>query len=139
MVAALTAGALAADEIDMDRRSNRRVLCAELVEVRWRDKSNRLRRTVANLEDISRSGACVQTEGVVTVGTSVVLHCEGNDMPGTVKYCAYRDWSYFLGIEFAEGTQWSRRRFRPQHMLDPRELVVRAVRRSRTANQPAPA
>lgn len=122
----------------MERRSNGRVLCAELVEVRWRDKANRLRRSVANLEDISRSGVCLQMEGVVPVGTEVVVHSDGGDMPGTVRYCLYRDWSYFLGVEFEEGVQWSRRRYRPQHMLDPRELVIRAARRARASGRPMP-
>lgn len=122
----------------MERRSGRRFLCAELVEVRWKDKSGRLRRSVANLEDISRSGACLQMEGTVPLDTAVVVRCDGGEMPGTVRHSLYRDWSYFLGIEFAEGTQWSQRRYRPQHMLDPRELVIRAAHRLRLANRPLP-
>jgi hypothetical protein len=120
----------------MDRRLSRRFLCAELVEVRWKDKAGRLRRSVANLEDISRCGACIQMEGSVPIDTAVVVGCDGGDLPGTVRYSMYRDWSYFLGIEFAEGAQWSRRRYRPQHMLDPRELMIRAARRSRMASRP---
>jgi hypothetical protein len=123
----------------MERRSSRRFLCAELVEVRWKDKSGRLRRSVANLEDISRRGACVQMEATVPLDTTIVVRCEGGDFPGTVRYCLYRDGAYFVGLEFAEGTQWSRRRYRPQHMLDPRELVIRVVRRLRMASRPLPA
>ncbi len=33
------------------------MLCADLVDVRWKDKSGRACRAVANLEDISQSGA----------------------------------------------------------------------------------
>lgn len=120
----------------MERRAGDRILCAELVEVCWKDKGSRLRRNVANLEDISQSGACLQMETVVPVGTALVVHCEGGEMAGTVRYCLYRDWSYFLGIEFAAGTQWSRWRYKPQHMLDPRELVMRAAKRTRTRNRP---
>jgi hypothetical protein len=113
----------------MDKRLSRRFLCAELVELRWRDKAGRLLRRVANLEDISRRGACVQLEGRMPLDTPVVLHCDGGDLPGTVRYCLHREWSYFVGIEFDKGAQWSQRRFRPQHMLDPWELVLRATRR----------
>ena len=115
----------------MNRRLSRRFLCAELVEVRWKDKAGRLRRSVANLEDISRSGVCLQIEGAIPRDTAIVVHCGLEDLPGTVRYCLYRDESYFLGIEFAEGARWSRLRYRPQHMLDPRELLLRASRRSR--------
>src|SRR5690348_15455415 len=45
-----------------ERRIEPRMLCAELVELRWRDKHGFERRDMANLEDISLSGACLQTE-----------------------------------------------------------------------------
>ena len=38
------------------------MLCAELVELRWRDKHGFERRDMAHLEDISLSGACLQAE-----------------------------------------------------------------------------
>ena len=122
----------------MDKRLSRRFLCAELIELRWKDKAGKQLRRVANLEDISRRGACVQLEGRMPLDTAIVLHCDGGDLPGTVRYCLHREWSYFVGIEFDEGTQWSHRRFRPQHMLDPWELVLRATRR-RTNRKPASA
>jgi hypothetical protein len=115
----------------MNRRSSRRFLCADLVEARWRDRGGRLQRGVVNLEDISRYGACVQMDGPLARDTTVLVHCQGMDLPGTVRYCLYRDSSYFVGIEFVEGAQWSRLPYRPQHLLDPRELVLRASRRAR--------
>ena len=118
------------------QRLSRRFLCAELVEVRWQDKAGRLVRRVANLEDISRRGACVQMELSVPLDTAVVIHCNGGDLAGTVRHCLYRDSSYFLGIEFAEGAQWSRRLYHPQHMLDPRELVIRSAWRRKRGKQP---
>ena len=46
----------------MDRRIEPRLLCADLVDVQWKDQTGRVRRSVANLEDISLSGACLQVE-----------------------------------------------------------------------------
>lgn len=74
-------------------------------------------------------------EETVPLEMAIVIRCEGGDLPGTVRYCLYRDGSYFVGIGFAEGTRWSRRWYRPEHMLDPRELVIRAARRSRMISQ----
>jgi hypothetical protein len=117
----------------MNRRIGRRFLCADMVEARWKDRAGRLRRTTVNLEDISRFGACLQMEAPLPNETTVVVCCQGGDLRGTVRYCLYRDSSYFVGVELAEGTQWSSVQFRPQHMLDPRELVRRASRRSRSS------
>jgi hypothetical protein len=49
-----------------------------------------------------------------------------------VRYCVYRDIGYFLGVEFEPGFRWSVRMFRPQHLLDPRRLVSRAISRAMT-------
>jgi hypothetical protein len=47
----------------------------------------------------------------------------------------YREIGYFLGIEFEPGSRWSEQQFKPQHMLDPRRLVLRTVNRiSKLAN-----
>jgi hypothetical protein len=41
----------------------------------------------------------------------------------------FREIGYFLGVEFEPGSQWSQRSYRPQHLLDPRRLVNRALSR----------
>jgi hypothetical protein len=57
------------------------------------------------------------------------------ELLGKVRYCVYREFGYFLGIEFEPGSKWSAHHFRPQHMLDPRRLVIRSVNRaSKLAN-----
>lgn len=112
-----------------ERRTDPRLLCAELVEVIWNDQSGRQRRRMANLEDISLTGICLQMESRVPEGTLLSMHYGDGELFGTVRYCAFRDSAYFLGIRFEEGCRWSTQHFRPQHLLDPRELVDRAVRR----------
>ena len=116
----------------VEQRIDPRMMCAELVEVSWNDKSGRLHRDVANLEDISLSGACVQLEAPVQKGTRVTVKYGDGEMPATVRYCLYRDLAYFLGLQFEDGCKWSAKRFRPQYMLDPRELVLRTVKRKRS-------
>jgi len=113
------------------------MMCAELVEVHWNDKAGRLHRDVANLEDISLSGACVQLETPLLKGSRIIVNYGDGEMAATVRYCLYRDSAYFLGLQFEEGCKWSTKRFKPQYMLDPRELVLRATKRRRAA-APAP-
>ncbi len=112
-----------------DRRSDPRLLCAELVEIIWTDKSGRSRRRVANLEDISLSGICLQAETSIPQGTLLTMRYGDGELVGTVRYCVLRDGAHFLGVRFEEGCRWSTQHFRPQHLLDPQELVDRAIRR----------
>lgn len=118
----------------LDRRIEPRMLCADLVDIQWRDQTSRNRRGVANLEDISLSGACLQVERPVPLGSSIRIAYPSGELCGVVKYCVFREIGYFLGVEFDPGQRWSQRSYRPQHLLDPRRLVTRAVNRLR--NQP---
>ncbi len=122
----------------VEHRIDPRMMCAELVEVYWKDKAGRRHRDVANLEDISLSGACVQLETPVQKGTRITMNYGDGEMPASVRYCLYRDSAYFLGLQFEDGCKWSTKRFRPQYMLDPRELVLRAAKRKRANEAPAP-
>ena len=112
-----------------ERRIDSRLLCADLVETVWQDASGRQQRHMANLEDISLSGICLQAETQVPAGTSISMCYGDGELVGTVRYCVFRDCGYFLGIEFEEGCRWSTQHFRPQHLVDPRELVEQAMRR----------
>jgi len=123
----------------IDRRVEHRLLCADLVDVQWKDSSGRVRHGVANLEDISISGACLQVERPVPLGTRYRISYPKGLLSGTVKYCVFREIGYFLGIEFEPGTRWSRNEFRPQHLLDPRRLAVRAGNKARDEASPEPA
>jgi hypothetical protein len=106
-----------------ERRIEMRMLCADLVDLQWKDKSGRNRRSIANLEDISMSGACLQVERPIPLGTDLRMTYPKGELAGIVKYCVFREIGYFLGVEFEEGVRWTERDFKPQHMLDPRRLV----------------
>jgi hypothetical protein len=112
-----------------NRRIEPRMLCADLVDIQWKDKSGRTRRAVANLEDISLSGACVQVDKPIPLLTTIRLSYPKGELQGQVCYCVYREIGYFLGIEFETGCRWSLRQFRPQHLMDPRRLVARVTGR----------
>ncbi len=113
-----------------DRRIEPRMLCADMVDVQWKDKTGRIRKGVANLEDISLSGACLQFDQPVPLQTDLRISYPKGELLGKVRYCVYREIGYFLGIEFDPGCRWSSRHFKPQHLLDPRRLVIRSVNRA---------
>ena len=113
----------------VDRRVEPRMLCADMVDVQWKDKAGRTRRATANLEDISLSGACLQFDQPIPLQTPMRITYPRGELLGKVRYCVFREIGYFLGIEFEPGSRWSAREFKPQHMLDPRHLVNRVVNR----------
>jgi len=115
----------------VERRIEPRMLCADLVDIRWRDAAGRQRRGVANLEDISLSGACIQVERAMPLGADIRIAHPKGELAGKVKYCVFREIGYFLGVEFEPGTRWSPRSFRHQHLLDPRKMTARAASRKR--------
>jgi len=110
-----------------NRRAETRMLCADLVDVQWKDKNGRTRRAIANLEDISLSGACIQVEAPIPIETTLRITYPKGELQGRVCYCVFREIGYFLGIEFEPGFRWSLRQFKPQHLLDPRRLMLRGT------------
>ncbi|MDQ6760135.1 MAG: PilZ domain-containing protein [Acidobacteriota bacterium] len=106
----------------LDRRTETRMLCADLVHLEWKDKAGRTKKVLANLEDISGRGACLQIDLPLPPQTVVKISLPKNELIGKVRYCIYREIGYFLGIEFESGFRWTESEFKPQHLLDPRTL-----------------
>jgi hypothetical protein len=99
------------------------MLCADLIEVRWKDRLGRVKTVMANLEDISASGACLQVETPVPEDTVVRFDIPQAQLEGRIRYCVFRDTGYFLGVEFEPGCRWEQQQFRPKHLFDPRRLL----------------
>ena len=123
----------------LDRRVEPRMLCADLVDVHWRDQAGRTRRTVANLEDISLSGACIQLDRPIPLGINVRITHPKGELTGSIRYCVFREIGYFLGVEFDPECRWSERQYKPQHMLDPRRLINRQNPRPKEGEHVSPA
>jgi hypothetical protein len=117
-----------------NRRGDNRLLCAEIVQLLWQDASGRQRRSVANLEDISLSGLCLQVEKPIPSGTAIAMEYGDGELVGTIRYCRFEECGYFLGIELLDGCRWSSQHFRPQHLLDPRDLLDQAVLRHQASS-----
>jgi hypothetical protein len=105
-----------------DRRTEVRMMCADMVEVTWKDGNGRTGRTMALLEDISRSGACLQLETSLPVGAEIQWGSPGHHFNGHVRHCLYREIGYFVGVELA-GCQWSKTAYQPRHLLEMGRLV----------------
>jgi len=106
-----------------ERRTENRMLCADILEIRWKDRSGAQHRATALLEDISSSGACLQTEAPIPLKAEIGWDSPTQFFSGYVRYCVYREIGYFVGVEFGESSKWSESTFTPQHLLDPQTLV----------------
>src|SRR5689334_5012596 len=106
-----------------ERRTEVRMLCADIVEVSWTDRSGRKRRATGVLEDISTSGACLQLESSVPVGAPIEWRSGKREFSGNVRYCVYREIGYFVGVEFTPTSKWSKKAYQPQHLLDLKKLI----------------
>ena len=106
-----------------ERRAEPRLLCSDLIKVRLEDCG--LVDLVANLEDISPSGATVLFEQAVRTGTRLRLMLGRHRFDGHVTHCTHNELGFYVGVRFDEGKEWSRRIYEPKHLLDLRELVAR--------------
>jgi hypothetical protein len=106
-----------------DRRTENRMLCADMVQVCWKDQAGRKKSATGLLEDISPSGACLQMEAPVGLGTAIRWRSADSEFKGNVRYCVYREIGYFVGVEFVADSRWSKKAFRPQHLLDLKKLM----------------
>jgi hypothetical protein len=111
--------------MERERRTEARMLCADMVEIRWRDRSGKHRKATALLEDISSSGACLQLEAPIPLGAEIGWEAPGQFFSGYIRYCVYREIGYFAGVEFGKSTKWSEKTYAPQHLLDLEKLVAR--------------
>jgi len=106
-----------------EKRIEPRLMCADLVDIEWRDSQGRLHNGVANLEDISAMGAGLQVEQEIPLRTMVKMTVMDVEYVGEVRYCVFREFGYFLGLQFQAGMKWNSRTFKPLHLFDPRRLL----------------
>jgi hypothetical protein len=106
----------------VERRSEPRHMCAELVRIQLRTAPGDVEEEIANLEEISPSGACIQLDRAVQRGADIEINCHQCKLRGKVRYCRFAGIGYDIGIQFDERGAWSRERFEPEHMLDVSEL-----------------
>jgi hypothetical protein len=105
----------------IERRTETRLLCSDLIKIRLEGALPR--ELTANLEDISASGACLQLEEPLPVDALVCLLCRRCRFWAKVKYCVHHEIGYFVGVRFEGGQKWSRELYEPKHLLDPTKVV----------------
>ncbi|HSW38705.1 MAG TPA: PilZ domain-containing protein [Acidobacteriota bacterium] len=98
-------------------RNEDRELCADLVKVQWENEAGSPRNEWAILGDISPSGACLEMDEPIPSDTLVSLQFPKDNCRARVRYCTFDKVNYLVGVQFEQGYRWSRRRFKPDHLL----------------------
>jgi len=114
------------DACMQDRRLESRMLCADVVDAFWIGSDGERQSANALLEDISASGACLQFESAVPLGVNLTWGSPKQEFTGEVRYCVYREIGYFVGVEFGPQSRWTKKAFKPQHLLDLQHLATAA-------------
>jgi PilZ domain len=103
----------------MERRSQPRLLDAELVMIGWQEGATRLKQ-LGNVEDVSQNGMGVIAQDDLPVGTSVTIaYGEQEELTGVVRHHSEREDGYFLGIEFEDSSKDSILHFHPDLLVRP--------------------
>ena len=104
------------------------MLCADMIQVCWKNAAGKKQLAKALLEDISHSGACLQLESPIALGIEIYWETPKQRLAGMVRYCVYREIGYFVGVEFAQSSKWSKKAYKPQHLLDLARLLASSKR-----------
>ena len=100
-----------------DKRSEPRYMCSELVNILIRHEDQTVLEAIANLEDISPSGAGVQLDEAVRVGADIEIVCATWRFQGKVRNCRFAGSLYDVGVAFDDPGAWDPSRYEPAHLL----------------------
>jgi hypothetical protein len=79
-----------------------------------------------NLEEIGQRSALVLTDCPVPIESRVHIACRTHVLRGNIKTCEFHpQLGYFVEIELAPASRWSRQWFSPRHLLPVGEHHVR--------------
>ena len=101
-----------------EKRRIHRLLCSDLIRLRWSRDGGGSEEVVAILEDYSRAGASLFIGVPVAVGTRTILHTSRGDVTATVRHCEEAPNGYLAGISFDSEVP----DYLPSHALDPDRL-----------------
>src|ERR1035441_1856627 len=100
-----------------EKRGEPRYMCSELVKILIRYDDQTVREAIANLEDISPSGACVQLDEAVRLGVDIEIGCSTCRFKGKVGNCLVGCGPYDVGVPFDDPGAWDASRYQPAHLL----------------------
>jgi hypothetical protein len=97
-----------------NKRVEKRLLCSDLVRIRWVDDQGGGREEIVVLEGYSASGASMLAGLPISEGTAVTLCGREEEFQATVRHCGKAQNGYLVGLSFSSQS----RNYVPEHLLD---------------------
>ena len=97
----------------------KRLLCSDLIKVRWADQQGAPREEIAVLEAYSVFGASLLMGVPVLEGTHLTLCGGTEEFLAKVRHCVPAPNGYMAGVTFGDQS----RRYVPEHLLDLSRLI----------------
>jgi hypothetical protein len=91
------------------------------VTLHWQSGRER-RKAIVLLENISAFGACLQAEFGLPGGARVRIVGRRQSFRGVVRYCLLTVGGWFIGVELDADSRWSKTKYLPEHLPDPRKV-----------------
>ena len=104
-----------------ERRTYKRLLCADLVRLSWTESSGRRRDETAVLENLSLSGVGLFAGVPVAEGLLLEIAVRDICLKGLVRHCSFRENGYLVSVELDNDSKWVQQPgagFVPEHLLD---------------------
>ena len=102
-----------------ERRTERRLLCSNLVEVSWSGMNGHRRTEIGVLENLSREGIglCLYPGTPLERGIELSIGANQMEFTGCVMQCNARENGYFVRLRLAVPREWADG-FVPEHLFD---------------------
>lgn len=102
---------------ESERRTERRLLCSNLVQVSWSAVNGQRHQEVGVLEDLSKNGfgLSLHTDSRLACGTGISIVANGKQFTGSVTHCRLREGGYHVGFQLDEDCEGFAD---PEHLLD---------------------
>lgn len=97
------------------RRTHKRLLCSDLVQLSWTGTDGSRHSEVVILENLSQAGVGLFTGVPLATGTTVHLALKDQTLTGRVRQCVFRQNGYILGLEISSPADGN---LLPEHLLD---------------------
>jgi hypothetical protein len=110
------------------KKAKSNMLCSELLNLHLQYKAGRERELKANLEEIWSSGALLLTDVRVPLSAPTWFAAGGREFRGKVAARKFlRGLGYFVEVQFASNSHWSKQKYRPKHLFNPLVLLANRI------------
>lgn len=93
------------------------MLCSDFAQITFADQKGDSIHDVGLLEDVSARGVTISLSVPLPLNKRVRIHTKGFDGDAIVRHSELGDYGFLIGLEFADGYEWDRNKWTPDHLL----------------------